>query len=378
MLWNHSLHTVSIGGASTGKRVIVAGSGLVDVVLEDSSVNHREASESETASNTSDWSEWDTQLAKAWVKVLLDEWKEDDNGDWVKVEEKIVRKTVSFHRSSHRNEVGNHLSVNEPVDWIEEEDSAGNETTAKLINKHIAPWDGETVTANCNDGWLSSIQVSLVLDTNPEHLSGFNEDGTLWWTDDIFVLAEDKNGDGDEEETEWEKVSSPEVNLQLEPDGGDGGERTKVDTPVEDVEDRLHGDGRIQDDTLTAWEGLDSHLGLGVLFSNEWRDVGFDSYSSQSKDNHADNESRKTSAVVQSEWERGNEDDEDTAEVDTSEKADSLVTTEPCISYNSSENWGDVAPELEEIGKCSSSRLAQSQGTRVLSVSLVLHIVLYC
>lgn len=117
--------------------VIAARALLVDVVLHDSGGNHGKRGNEETSGHTLDGGESDANLAETGVQEVVDEGNHDDNGDGVQVLDNVVGDTVKLHGTSLDGQITSHLVVGQEEDGQEEEDLAGHETTADLVNPGI-------------------------------------------------------------------------------------------------------------------------------------------------------------------------------------------------------------------------------------------------
>ena len=148
--------------------------------------------------------------------------------------------------------------------------------------------------------------------------------------------------------------------------------------PVEDHVDPGNGDGRINDDALT---GLlvcaNNHLTTLVLIGNQGSDVRLDTTGSKTNNDDRSHETTKTSASLKSHRNRCQGKDEETDHVDATEDDNSVVLSHVLIGNNSTENGGNIAPELEECGKTSSSLVAHAERTTSLgAIKRTLDIVL--
>ena len=163
---------------------------------------------------------------------------------------------MGFHCSSHGYKVGHHLAIDEPVNRIKQEDTGGNEGALELINEVIVPSYSTGATVGNLIGRLCGFHVALCLETNPECLHCLEKNGTTGRTDGVFLLADNEDNNGDEKEAERKEICSPEINLEFQPDSCDGGKRSNVDTPVENVVQTLNGDIRVNDNSFATLQCL--------------------------------------------------------------------------------------------------------------------------
>ena len=183
---------------------------VIDEALDTGSVGHGAGAEEEADGNTRDRTEGDVHLAEQGVEALLDDRDEDDDGDRVEVEEKIVGETVKLHRTGHGNERGVHLSVEKPEDGVEDEDAAGDEGTLHLVDELVS------------EALASGVHLEAVLRANGEGGEGIEDNRALRRTDDVGLAAKHKSCNAEEEEAEGEQERRPKVDLELHPDSGNG------------------------------------------------------------------------------------------------------------------------------------------------------------
>ena len=224
----------AIDKVSVAEGFTVAGSGLVDVVLNDAGVDHGERSNPETSYNTVDRRERNLVLAERRHEPLVDKGQEDDDGNGVEVLHEIVGDSVTTHLTSLSDEVVGEVAVYDPVDGVEAEDLASNESTLELIDKVVIPVESDVLSKSSLVRGLSSVELAS-LHHHPHCTEGVSDDRSLRWSDDVDLAAENENKKTDEEDAETQEVSRPEVNVTLHVWGGKQGERSSVDTPVEDL-----------------------------------------------------------------------------------------------------------------------------------------------
>jgi hypothetical protein len=154
------------------------------------------------------------------------------------------------HGSAHLGQVGVHLTVGKPEDRNPEEDGASGETTRNLINPgivEVVPF-GRTCTEN---GWLDSgphvaggpVPVSLegvgghsLAEGPEEQLEGGAHDVAARWAQNVELLAEDQDRDGNDEHDGGDEVSEPETDVTFCVNHADLTDQgTDVDEEVEPV-----------------------------------------------------------------------------------------------------------------------------------------------
>jgi len=129
----------------------------------------------------------------------------------------------------------------------------------------------------------------------------------------------------------------------------------------------LNGNGRVDDDALASLVVLaNNHLSPLVLIGNQGRNVGLDTTSSQADDDDGNNEPTETSAMIESNRERGKGKDEQTDDVDAAEDDNGVVLSEILVGNDGTENGGYVAPELEKGRKSSGSLVAHTERTATI------------
>ena len=138
--------------------------------------------------------------------------------------------------------------------------------------------------------------------------------------------------------------------------------------PVEDHVDPGNGDRRINDDALTGLlVRANNHLATLILIGNQGSDVGLDTTSSKTDNDDRSNEPAKTSASLKSRRNGCQGEDKKTDHVDAAEDNNSVVLSHVLIGDDGTENGGNIAPELEESGKTSSSLVSHAESTTSLT-----------
>lgn len=368
---------LSIGQQSSraGSRRLVTRTGRVDDLLDNGSVGHGTRSKEETEGDSGDGSHLDTDSSQVGVDELLHDGDEDDDGNGVNVLHDIVGDTVGLHLASLRHKVVEHLSVDNPVDGVDDKDLASNEGSSDLIDKQISPGHLRVAVLLSERG-LGSIK-GLLLGSSHNDSEGLGDNRAHRRSLDVVLVSKNQGSDGDKEKGKRKQVSSPEINVSLQVGGGNGRQRSDVDAHVEDHENGLDGHVGVDNDSLAGLEGSDVKLGVGVLLGNQRRNVRLDTSSTQTNDNHGSDQTSQTSSSVQGRGQRGDEKNQVTGDVNQRKDKQSLVLAPPGIGNDGSENGSDVTPELEKVGQSGSCGLTQVKSTSMLAeTSLSLHIVL--
>lgn len=370
-------NTIDLAGIA--ERVAVARTSLVDVVLDDSGVDHGKRGDPETSGDTVDGREVNLVLAEEREEELIHDRQEDDDGNGIKVLHQVVRDTVTSHLSSLGNKVVGEVSVYDPVNGVETKHLACHKRPLDFINEVIVPKSGGCLAETSLVRRLRAIHVAS-LDHLADHAEGVGNDRALRWANDVDLAAEDKDERTDEEDAQTQQVSRPEVGITLHVGSREQGQRTNVDAlkssalrmksewahtyPIEDHVDTGDGDGRVDDDTLASLlVGTNDHLATLVLIGNQGSDVGLDTTSSETDNNDSSDETTKTGASLKSNRDRSQGKDEKTDHVDTAEDDNGVVLSEVLISNDSTENGCDIAPELEEGRETSGSLVSHAEST---------------
>jgi hypothetical protein len=314
--------------------VIVARAGLVDVVLDDGGIDHSERGYPETGDDTVDRREGDLLLAQEWHKHLVDEWQENDNSDGVEVLHQIVGNTVGSHLSTLGDEVIRELAVDDPVNRVEAEDLAGNESALDFLNKVIVPSENSSLSEPGLVRRLRAVQFAC-LDHEPHDAESISDNRALRRSNNVNLASENKDQRTDEKDAQTEQEGRPEVNVALHVRGGEQRKTSDVDAEVENHVNPLNGDRRVDDDLLAGFVIVsNNHTPPLVLVRNERCNVRFDSTSSKTNNNDGYDETSKAGAVIQSRGDRCAGEDEKTDHVDTTEDDNGVVLAEVLISDN--------------------------------------------
>jgi hypothetical protein len=357
----------TVNFASRAERMTVAGTGLVDVVLNDSSVDHGHRRNPETSDDTVDGREGNLVLAEEGEEELVHERQENDNGDGVEVLHQIVGNAVTSHLTGLSDEIVGEVAVDDPVDRVEAEDLASNKSTLDLIDEVVVPGTGRCLAKSSLVRRLRSIHLAA-LDHLTDDTESVGDNGALRGTDDVNLATKDEDKCTDEEHAQTEQVRRPEVSVALHVRGRKSRQGTDVDAPVEDHVDAGDGDRRVDDNALASLlVGANDHLASLVLIRNQGSNVGLDTASSETNDNDSSDKATKTSASLKSNGDGGQGKDEETEDVNTTEDNDGVVLSEVLISDDGTENGRDVAPELEEGGETSGSLVSHAESTATLT-----------
>jgi hypothetical protein len=354
-------------GAGCAERLAVAGSGLVDVVLDDGSVDHGQGTDPESNHDTVNRREVDLSLAQRGEDKLVNDRQEDDDGNGVEVLHQIVGNAVTSHLTGLSDEVVGEVAVHNPVDGVETEDLASDEGALDLIDEAVVPQLGGLLAESNLVRGLCAIHLA-VSDHLANNAESVGDDRALRGSHNVNLPAKNQDECANEENAETHQVCGPEANVALHVGGGEQGQGTDVDAPVEDHVDALNGDGRVDNDALASLlVNTNGHLPPSVLVGNKGSDVGLDTTRSETDDNDGGDEASKTRAGGKRRRKRRACQDEQTDDVDSAEDENRVVLAEILVGDDGTQDGGDVTPELEESGKTSGSLVAQAEGTHSLA-----------
>ena len=319
------------GGIAAG--VFIAGAGGVDQVLHDRGVHHGQGGDDEAQGDTRDGAEGDAQTAQQGVDQGLQDGDEHDDGDGVKVLHQVVGNAVALHLTGLGDKVARELTIHDPVDRVEAEDTAGDESALELVDEMVVPRHGAVATVGGLPGGLGGIHVA-VDDHDPQGLERVGDDGSLRRAHNVELASEHEHQGTTREHAQTEQVAGPEADVALHVRRGQQRERSQVNTTVEDHVDTLDGERRVDDDALSLLRGRDSHLLPLVLVRNQRSNVTLDTTGSQTDNQDGDDEASQTSAVLESRRDGCADQDEQTDHVDDREQHDGLVFAQVLISDN--------------------------------------------
>lgn len=181
------------------------------------------------------------------------------------------------------------MPVDDPIDRIDHEHGAGNQGSLEFVNEVIVSLDSRVDTMLIEPGLLRRFSVA-VSDHRTHSFEGICDDGTLRWSDHMFLLAEDEHHSPEDGHAEAQQVYRIEPDVPLHVGGRNQGKRSKVDTPIEDHVDAPIGDGRIDDDSFALRSRCNSHATSLVLICNERSDIGLDPTSAPADDQDCSDE----------------------------------------------------------------------------------------
>lgn len=328
----HTLRTLS--------RVLVARTSRVDQVLDNGGVGEAESGEGETDGDTGNGTKLDAGAAEDRVDDTVEDRGEDQNRDGIEVLHEIVGHTVALHLTSLSDKVGRELAVANPEDGVEDEDLASTQGTLQLIDKVVVPVHSLGASVGLAPRRLSSVGVAGY-DHHPQSLEAVRDDGTLGRAVDVGLATPDEDTDAHVENAETHQERGPEALVLFHEWCGQQTKGTEVDAPVENHVDALVGDGRVDDNTLSALLRLDSHNAALVLVGNERRNVTLDTTGAKTDDNERDDVSGLGSARIESDGQRGSPEDDETNPVEDAEDKDSLVLSEILVGNDGTENRSD-------------------------------------
>jgi hypothetical protein len=253
----------------------------------------------------------------------------------------IVGDAVTSHLTGLGDEVSRELTVDDPVDWVKDENTASNQSTLQFVNELVIPGIcGVTIPEFLLVGGLWRIHVS-VLGHDPESFECVGDDGSLRRTDNVELSAQNDYNGSDGEHAYTQQICRPETHIALHVWGGQQRKGTSIDTTVEDQVDTLNGDGGIDDDSFTRWEGLDGHSLPGVLIGNQRADVGFDTSGPDSDDENGGDETTHPGTILERDREGRQQEDEQTDHIDTAGADDGPVFSNILIRENGTKDWSD-------------------------------------
>ena len=199
----------AVDGRGGAFGVFVAGACAVDEVLDDGGVHHCERGDDETEGDAGDWAEGDVEAAQEGVDGGFKQRDEDDDGDGVEVLHEVVGDAVAGHLVCLRDEVGGELHVDDPVDWIEAEDLAGDQGTFEFVDEVVVP-GGCVVGGIVFELPAGFGRVHVAVDCHdPERFEGVCDDGSLRGTDHVEFAAEDDDQCSAGEHAQAEDVGRP-------------------------------------------------------------------------------------------------------------------------------------------------------------------------
>ena len=124
---------------------------LVDVVLKDTCIDHRNTDNDEASRDALDGAEVDALPAQEGVDVVVEDGDEDDDRDGVQVLDQIVRSAVDRHSGGHGAAVAVNLRVAGPEGGCPQEGLTRRGGTGHFADELIVP--GVRFF-----GWVSSMQ----------------------------------------------------------------------------------------------------------------------------------------------------------------------------------------------------------------------------
>jgi hypothetical protein len=183
-----------------------------------------------------------------------------------------------------------------------EEDLAGHETTADFVNPGVIVGHPSRALVNGDLRRLGVVPVeaeeSAALADVEEHAQELRQDGSGSRLELVVLLVDGQDDGGDQEEDGGDEESEPERVVLLNVDHGNlTADGSDVDGEIEVEEDSGVGDSGVDNDSL-AIALLDSHLGVLILISQEWRYVGLEETSSDTEDNETDDEDTERSILA--------------------------------------------------------------------------------
>src|SRR5579862_3086796 len=124
---------------------------------------------------------------------------------------------MSFHLSSLRNQIVEHLIITHPIDWEEDKDPTSDQRPTNLINEQIIPVGLKFVAAMRRlIRRLRRFKVELVSNADPEDFEGVKNDGTTRRASNVSLSSGNEDSQCEEENAERKKIGGPEINFGLE------------------------------------------------------------------------------------------------------------------------------------------------------------------
>ncbi len=201
----------------------------------------------ETGGDAGDWTPVDALGPQVWVDKVVHEWCRDDDGDWVQVVQKIVWNTVGAEGGGEGIGGGSETLSVDGEDWEEEEDTAGLEGTADIVDKLIVVTVLLGRASSSADRWKTVVPETLAaegLDTAvdqdlTEDTEGVSEVRSSWWLLDKTLVQPPEQRWKHQVDDGWEKVGGPETDQLGEVRGWDSEGSANVDEKVEPQHDTV-------------------------------------------------------------------------------------------------------------------------------------------
>jgi hypothetical protein len=212
---------------------------------------------------------------------------------------------------------------------------------------------------------LDGIDAESTTKSLEEELESRSHDVARRGCKNVEFLAEEENGEGDDEHDGRNEVCQPEANVALSVDHGNlTYKSTNVDEEVEVVVDAGNGRGGVDNDAL-ALDRLNAHLFLGNLLGNEGRNVGLKSTSAGTHDQDTENKDAESSiGFIENRGSRRGDENQVT-NLGKNDRVDNrLVATEIGIGDPGTKEGADVDPESVESGEGKGNLLAHVERTR--------------
>ena len=123
---------------------------------------------------------------------------------------------MSFHLTSLRYQVVEHLIVTNPIDGEKDENSTGDQCSTDFIDEKIVPVSLVFVAANrVLVRRFSNFEIEFVSNGNPHNLECIEDDGATRGSSDIFLSTSNKHGYRVEKDAEWKEICGPEINVSF-------------------------------------------------------------------------------------------------------------------------------------------------------------------
>lgn len=280
------------------------------------------------------------------------------------------------------------MVVGEPVQWQPEEDLASIQSTSDLVDPVVVEVghpsrsiaSKRTRLDAVPEVWALEVAVSLHWVWRPAALAGEGEefcgvaqDRACWRRGDVKLLAGNQDERCSEEHESGQRVTQPESNVLLCVDHSNtANQRSSVDHHVEVEKNSAVGHLRVDDDALAGLQRGDLWASLLDLLGEQWRDVGFETTSSDSHDDQTDSEASDGGIwVVHDAWNGGNNEDGVSDQRSEDTVLDCGVSTEVGIGDVPTEKWHEIRPELVESRQTSGSLLTPAKTTGLLACGFI-------
>ena len=325
----------AVNSAGVAARAVVARAAVVDELLHNGRVRQAQRGEPETNGDAENRAQLVTALAQHGVHDSLQNGREDENRDGVKVLHKVVGHAVALHLRRLRDKVARELAVAHPEDRVQHEHLAGLESALQLVDEVVVPHHGALAVLGAPRR-LGGVGAAAG-NHHANGLEGVGNDLALRRAHNVRAAAGHEDGDTHVEHDEAHEERGPEALVLLHERRGQQREGADVDAPIKDHVDALVRDGGVDNDALAALLRLDGHGAALVLVGNEGGNVGLDAARAEANDDDGHNVAAETSLVAHGR-EGSDPEEEETNPVDGAEDENRLVLAEVLVGNDGAEN----------------------------------------